>query len=265
MKKAIRIIDIAEALGMSRNTVAKALNGQRVPDHTRKLVFEKAVALGYEGMGSLAAETGYLKKQRILIITSHPLSDLSFFMSLIRWIETTVRAHNFELVQYTFNENSTYRELTNYIRMLHLDGIICIEAFDEHFVKHILQLNIPVVFIDFLVPSKKIIGSYDIVLMNNVAPIKDLCRQLIDRNYYKTFGFVGDYRHCLGFYERFVAMREALFEASLPYEPQYSLTMSDDYPYGDVSKMKEKLREMHKLPQVFVCANDSIASPSFKP
>ena len=42
MKRAVTIQDIAKQLNMSRNTVAKALNGQYVPEKTRLAVLNKA-------------------------------------------------------------------------------------------------------------------------------------------------------------------------------------------------------------------------------
>lgn len=264
MKKAIKIIDIANELGLSRNTVAKALNGNRVPDQTRQLVFEKAAELGYKGMGSSQLEISYLRNQKILILTSHPLSNLSFFMALIRGIESTVRTYNFELLQYTFNENTTYRELNTYIKGLNLNGIICIESFSEKFIKQILSLEIPIVFIDFIYQDKTIPGYYDIVAMSGFRQIKEVCDYLIDKHRLTTFGFVGDYRHCLGFYERFSGMRESLFNAKITYDSSYSLLMADTFAYGDAIKLKDKIIEMNQLPQVFVCANDFIASSMIK-
>ncbi|HOJ44856.1 MAG TPA: LacI family DNA-binding transcriptional regulator [Bacilli bacterium] len=264
MKKAIRIIDIANELGMSRNTVAKALNGNRVPDQTRQSVFEKAAELGYKGLGSSQLETTYLRNQKILILTSHPLSNLSFFMALIRGIESTVRTYNFELLQYTFNENTTYRELNAYIKGLNLDGIICIESFSERFIKQILSLEIPIVFIDFMYQEKTMPGYYDIVTMSGFRQVKEICDYLINKYNFTTFGFVGDYRHCLGFYERFAAMREALFNAKIDYEPRYSLLMQDTFEYGEAIKLKEKILDMNQLPQAFICANDFIASSMIK-
>jgi len=48
MKKAVTIKDIAEQLNLSRNTVAKALNGQYVPESTREAVLKKAREMNYK-------------------------------------------------------------------------------------------------------------------------------------------------------------------------------------------------------------------------
>ena len=53
MKKTIPIQDIANSLGLSRNTVSKALNGQHVPEKTRKLVLDKAKELNFKSMNYL--------------------------------------------------------------------------------------------------------------------------------------------------------------------------------------------------------------------
>ena len=47
MKTTVTIKDIAEQLNLSRNTVAKALNGKYVPEVTRNRVLNKAVELNY--------------------------------------------------------------------------------------------------------------------------------------------------------------------------------------------------------------------------
>lgn len=259
MSNTIRIIDIADELGLSRNTVAKVLNGHKVPEKTRKLVFEKAIQMGYKGMGIVSQDSGLLRNQRILLITSHPLTHLNYFMSLIKGIEDTVRNYNFELMQYTFNENTTYRELSNYIKQLELDGIICIESFEEPFVRQLLMLKIPTVFIDFIHTTDTPSGNYDIVMMENINSVERLCNLLVTQTFATKFGYVGDYQHCQGFYERFLGMREALFRAKLEYAPSLNIIKPDSFPYGNFEEMKNVILGMKELPQVFVCANDSIA------
>ena len=64
MKKAITIKDIAEQLGLSRNTVAKALNGQYVPPKTREIVIHKAKELNYKSVNIEKNEIAKDKKSK---------------------------------------------------------------------------------------------------------------------------------------------------------------------------------------------------------
>jgi LacI family transcriptional regulator len=82
--------------------------------------------------------------------------------------------------------------------------------------------------------------------------------QLIREEGCKTFGFVGDYRHCRSFYERFVGMREALFLSGLPVELQYSIVEDDSIGYTP-ERLSQMLDQLPDLPDCFVAANDSIA------
>lgn len=259
MPKSIKINDIANEVGLSRNTVSKALNGLYVPEKTKKIVLEKAIALGYKSLNITAVETGYLRNQKILLLTTHPLANLNFFMFIIKGVESTVSKYNFELLQYTFNPNTTYRELNNYIKLLNLDGIICIETFDEKIVNHLLSLEIPTVFLDFCGGDANFQGKFDIVMMENIRSVGRLCEEMIHKFHKKTFGFVGDFRHCRGFYERFLGMKEAMFFQNLPFDAKMSLTLPDNFPYGNPQKLKDELAQMGSFPEVFVCANDSIA------
>ena len=54
MNNSVTIQDIAGALGLSRNTVSKALNGKHVPDKTRDAVLNAAIEMGYRGYGLAA-------------------------------------------------------------------------------------------------------------------------------------------------------------------------------------------------------------------
>ena len=66
MKKKVTIQDIADALGISRNTVSKAINNSDgLADATREKILQKAVEMGYKQFSYVsafsrqsAAETG---------------------------------------------------------------------------------------------------------------------------------------------------------------------------------------------------------------
>ena len=60
MKKTVTIQDIANTLGLSRNTVSKALNGKHVPVKTRNAVISAAIEMGYKGYKMAATSEGSL-------------------------------------------------------------------------------------------------------------------------------------------------------------------------------------------------------------
>lgn len=258
MKKVVTIQDIANELGLSRNTVGKVLNGHKVPEKTRNLVLRKAVEMGYKNMGIVAQNPTFLQNQRILLFTTHPLLHSDFFASLIRGIESVVRTYKFELIQYTFSDATTNRELADYLKSLQINGIICIELFDRGRINHLLSLNIPTVFIDFIKNPDNIKGNYDVIMMESINSVAAICNKLIREANKQKFAFVGDFEHCLGFYERFRGMREALYTAKLPYDHTLSICEVDSFPYGNPAELTRLLRDKEKA-EVYVCANDGIA------
>lgn len=89
--------------------------------------------------------------------------------------------------------------------------------------------------------------------MPSDQPAKNLSRRADD------FSFIGNPRNCKSFYERFLGMREALYEEGLPYSPELSLTRDNSFPYGSAEALAEAFSRFVRLPDCFVCANDFIA------
>lgn len=256
--KKITIADIAEELKISRTTVSKALNGGEVPPKTRRKVIDKAVELGYKSFNMVWPTTAQTQAKRILILSSRPVIYITFFIHLIRGIETDTADSNIELLQYTRRPNSPFHYLADYINEFKVDGIICLEIFKQSFINEVLSLNIPCVFFDYAAESFEVACEFDVVLTENIQVVKSACRSLIGKGC-KTFGYVGDITHCRSFYERALGMREALFAENLPYDPQYSILLPDAFPYGESHEMVKVVKGMKALPDCFVCANDFIA------
>ena len=73
-RKRITTQDIAQACGLSRNTVSKVFNDRgAVPEETRRLVLDKARQLGYT---QLPAESG--QGRSIALLTQHKLLSHNF-------------------------------------------------------------------------------------------------------------------------------------------------------------------------------------------
>ncbi len=257
-REKITIQDIADSLGISRNTVSKALNGQYVPPHTRERVLNAAIELGYKSYHAVASESDD-PHRRIVLITSKMLMTMTFFIHVVRGIESALAEdENVELLQFTTTKTSFFERLVDYLNENKVDGIICMELFQADYVPKLIELGYPTVFFDFPIYVSPT-GNYDIVLPESFAPVKNYCLTLIGEQDCKTFGFVGDYTHCTSFYERFLAMREAIFLSGLTYDPKCSVIEKDSFPYGNPTELARLFAQMPALPDCFVAANDTLA------
>ena len=96
MKKKVTIQDIADALGISRNTVSKAINNSEgLADATREKILQKAVEMGYKqfsyfstfaavsdaGVGGGLSISGY--QGEIALLTSAFLTQSHFASTML--------------------------------------------------------------------------------------------------------------------------------------------------------------------------------------
>jgi LacI family transcriptional regulator len=258
MRKSVSIQDIADALGMSRNTVSKALNGKHVPVKTRNAVISAAIEMGYKGYKLAATSEGAIGHKRYVILSTRLLMNITFFISVLKGIEESLMDYDIDLVQFSITNSASFAKFKRYLTDAKVDGIICMEFFEPDYITQLLEQSIPLVFFDFPLLESAPRGSYDIILPESEMAVKYYCMQLIREAGCKTFGFVGDYRHCRSFYERFAGMREALFLSGLPVDLRYSILEDDSSGYTP-EKLSQKLDQLPSLPDCFVTANDSIA------
>lgn len=258
MKNGVTIQDIANTLKLSRNTVSKVLNGKYVPQKTRNLVLNTAIEMGYKSYNAISSHESSFSHKNILIISSRLLLNINYYVIVMRGIESALSDMDVELTQFTFSKRTSLEKLNSYLNHYKVDGIICMELFDEPTILQLTSLGYPIVFLDATLTCMNYGGNYDIVLPENFDAIKSFCTESI-RHGVKSFGFVGDYAHCKSFYERFLGMRESMFLSGLQYDPELSITEKDSFPYGNVEEMTKRISKMDKLPDCFICANDTIA------
>ena len=260
MKKAITIQDIANSLGISRNTVSKVLNGAYVPEKTKRLVLEKAKELNYKSMSNMSSEPGYKRKYRLLLLSGKPLNNINFFIPIIRGVENYCYDKNYELLQYIYNKDiSSFDSFTSYLQGLNIDGIIAMETFDKDFINNLTKQKFPIVFIDFCAYKSSHTGNYDIIETSNREPIYQITRILHKKYNFTRFSFVGDYTHCLSFHNRYVGMLQALLINNVKHSKNYDILKSDKFDYGNPILISEEIKKINTIPECFICCNDFIA------
>lgn len=259
-REKVTLQDIADLAGISRNTVSKILNGryrgsQRVREHVLNLVREK----NYKGMGENAKGKGKPEVKTILLLCREGISTDGFFPHLVNEIQRDVEARGYILQFYgiTREELQAVRIPDGVVRG-QVDGVVCMEIFHKDYIKKLIQYPAATVFLEFCHDIWSIDGRYDVVMMNSEHPVCVLTKQMIDRGC-RSIGFVGDYVHCRGFYERYQGYCAALAEREMPLNRDLCITFADGERYFNRQELWKRLKHMPCMPDGFVAANDAIA------
>lgn len=260
MKKAVTIQDIADQLNLSRNTVAKALNGKYVPDKTREKILKKAIELNYKSYSALNSNLDSKKKYRLLLVSGKPLININFFIPIIKGIENYCYQCDYELVQYIFNnDKNNFEELASYVKSINPDGIIGIEFFDIEIINKLKKLNIPLCFYDF--DSMGIDGNenLDVILASSKEPVSKIVKMINQKYGIKKFCFVGDCTHCLSFKHRYIGMLETLYMLDIEHNKSFDILRTDNFDYGNPQAILSEIIKLKRRPDCYICANDFIA------
>ena len=267
-KRKATIQDIANALGISRNTVSKALNNaEGIADSTKEKILQKAVEMDYKTFSyvrSLGQGAGTEPDRndlsdapsyhgQIALLTSLFLGQSHFSFPMLDKFQN-------ELAQlgYTLNTHRVTKDDLRLMRLPatfipeHYTGIICFEMFDQAYGEMLCALDIPILFVDG--PCKKNGFSLpaDQLYMNNTDCVVRFVNSMLS-NGCRRIGWVGDYLHCQSFYERYTAFRTAMMLAGVPVNEKYVIRTIG------LENTAAGLAPLTEYPEIFVCANDFIA------
>ena len=232
MANRVTIQDIADELGLSRNTVSKAINNTGVlADATRQKVLAKAIEMGYKqftymDISSLEPERHSGEGGEIALLTASFLDHSHFASSMLDRFQSEISQLGYSMsIHNVCAADLQERKLPDAPVMT--DGE---------------QLNA------------------DILLMDNTAGILSFIKEMKRRNRLRI-GFIGDVMHCTSFFERYMAFRNGMFYNQLPIDEAFCLTdNSDRLGFGhNRDYILDRLNKMKTLPDVFICANDFVA------
>ncbi|MBO6197492.1 MAG: LacI family DNA-binding transcriptional regulator [Butyrivibrio sp.] len=268
MATKVTLQDIADALGVSRNTVSKAINNTGVlAESTRQRVLEKAIEMGYKQF-SYANSVSEIRNPsvakakasgEIALFTGNFLNNSHFASTMLDKFQHEVSLLGYSLTMHRVDEHNVAElSLPLSFRQENTKAIACIEMFNHPYCEMLCSLGIPVLMIDAPVASYWKPLDADILLMDNFSSIYTVVNDMSKRGI-TSIGFVGQVTHCRSFYERFMAFREAMYINNLTVNDDYCLT--EVHPHGDDYKdyLYKALADMTEFPEMFICANDFVA------
>ena len=261
MKK-VTIQDIADALGVSRNTVSKAINNSEgLADATRERILQKAVEMGYKqfsyvgtfaGLRSLRSEEPEYHGE-IALLTAAFMTQSHFASTMLDKFQQEISQLGFTLNTHRVTEqNLREMSLPLTFRRDQVRAIICIEMFNRSYDEMVCALGLPTLFVDSPVKRDGFSLPSDQLLMDNTVEITRFVNDMLADGQ-RRIGFVGDYNHCQSFYERYSAFRMAMLMAGVPVDERFCIC------HNHTDSYIEQLAGMEELPDVFICANDFVA------
>ena len=269
----VTIQDIADALGVSRNTVSKALNNTgTLADATREKVLQKATEMGYKQF-SYANITNLTKNEpltpekpecgEIALFTTSFLNNSHFASTMLDKFQKELSLLGYSLAMHRILPDELENlQLPGSLDLKKTAGILCIELFDEEYSQMVCDLDIPVLFVD-TPANPEIPLKADRLFMDNRSSLHQFIKEMVRRGKTKI-GFIGEFLHCHSFFERYMAYRDGMYLYGLECPEEYCIIgnkkdvkhpSSEDYK----EYLMESLQKIEQFPDVFICANDFVA------
>lgn len=211
----VTIKDIAQVVGVSYSTVAKALNNSPlVKDDTKQRVWLAAKQLGYQP--NLAAKSLVSKKTKVIGVV-WPTVERAALSALVTQLKDTFAARGYELLI----SIHTIREAITLFEQLQVDGIIVFEEAAEVAMhrEESIRSNTPLVCIGE--HAQQVIAPC--ISVNRKQAIELAVDKLAEKGC-KRLLYIGDLSHPSGLqHEKYVGFLEGVIKHQLPTHPQFTV------------------------------------------
>lgn len=267
----VTIQDIANALGVSRNTVSKAINNTGVlAADTKSRILKKAHEMGYKQFSYLSISEINIPSpvsdtrvpREIALFSGNFLGNSHFASTMLDKFQQELAQLGYSLTMYRVTRDEMERsQLPVSFQLERTAGIACIEIFDHPYCRMLCGLNLPLLLIDSPANGFDKPLQADRLYMENSREIYRFVKEMTRRGK-KRIGFIGKYMHCHSFYERYMAYRNAMYMLGLPCPDEYCI-VERGVENSDIEEYRrylaDNMRNMERLPDVFICVNDAIA------
>ena len=254
-RKKVTMADIAEQLGISKNSVSLALSDKHgVSDELRKKVIEKASAMRY---GDYAGRGGRPSACIALLVPEY-LHEDAFFYSEVFWaIEAEAKRRGYIPINIGIsNEMEAELALPALPDEMHFIGLLAAGVMRGAYMEKLCGLGLPMISVDIeycglpvgCVGSANLSGGYM------------AARYLLDCGH-REIGFIGPVNTALSIYERYCGYQLAMRRAGVPDSAAYDITGdSAGFQLFDTAEVLGPLVDrVRSFPTAWFCAGDRIA------
>ena len=258
----IKIIDIANALRLSRNTVAKALgDSAAVSAQTKRKVLDKAIELGYDKLPPkivikhVAQKEDSLRTDTVAVLMRRDFSP--FWSRVIMGVNDTLNAKGIYANFHFINEEQSGEALPASL-CSNAKAVLLLSIYTEAFLQPLIDLNIPMVLFDIGLSGYEYEMQADVVLSESVHTVEHLTKLLLANGLTKI-GFIGDTTYSRSIRDRFYGYSQALKAAGITPDSGIIAKGTTKSRYYTLPDVEQALAAFRYIPEAVVCANDNIA------
>lgn len=258
--KRVTILDLAEKLQLSRNTVSKALSDGKVSYAVRITVLQKAYEMGYEKLSEeqkKEAREYRNTNEGGTILVLHCAAQSSFWNRILAGISCELGQSGYRMQMHIVDQNDYCAQKTLKIIGQDTRGIIMLSTASESFMEGLKSCRLPITMMGIPKNGEHFLKYGNVVTIEGRGPIEEITRKLIKRGM-QVFSFIG-YTQSMGHFMRFDGLRQTLSEHDIELNPAYVFTGERIETYYSFDKIYRMVEQMPDFPDVLFCADDDVA------
>lgn len=261
MKK-VTIQDIAAEMGLSRNTVAKALNGGLVSPQTRHAVVQKAWQMGYTKLdGNLVEEVRSSCRRAgtgtILVLFNHMQSD--FWTRMLAGISSAVNGEGYRMQLHVVDERDRDGEETGRLIAGDVKGIIFLSVFPVRFVREIGRRKLPMTFFNSPVNAQEYIRLGDVINMEGFYAMNTLTDYVIRQKGCTRFAYIGFAEGSRMIQARYLGFLNACNRNHIQPDERLQYTRPANGSGFSCALVETVIESMPYIPEAIICEDDDVA------
>lgn len=261
MKK-VTIQDIAAEMGLSRNTVAKALNGGLVSPQTKQAVVQKAWQMGYAKLDESLLEevkTTFRRTNTGTILVLFNQMQSTFWTRALAGISNAVNDEGYRMQLHVVDESD--RDGEEAVRMIADDvkGIIFLSVFPIRFVKGISRTKLPMSFFNSPVNAQEYIKLGDVINVEGFYSMSSLTDYIIRQKGCTKFAYIGYAEGSRMIQARYLGFLNSCNQNHILLDADFQYTRPSNNISFSYAMVEEVVKSMPYIPEAIICEDDDVA------
>lgn len=249
MEKRVRMVDIAEKMGVSTFTVSKALSGKDgVSEEMREEVRRVAEKMGYQVKNKSNIESAS-KSMKFGILTRNKYIEQgqSFYWNLYeRMLYHLNASGHIGILEFISEEAETQFQLPKFMQTEIINGLILMGKFSKGYRNMLMEAKIPFVCLDMFDAE----CGQDTVISDGYYGMYFVTRHLLQMGH-RDIVFLGRVGATYSITDRYFGFCRAMQEAGLQVTPEMVLSDRDEKDMLQIS-----IEQLHHMPTAFACNCD---------